>query len=119
MQQRKERRFKQWNKTTFKALADRRGPAGPSIAEGFTYDISLGGARIHSAEPFEVGTLLSLRIELVRTQEVVHLEGRVRWLRRSAADRVYEMGIEFQHANSQTVVSLMRNLLDGHAGASR
>jgi len=119
MQQRKERRFKQWNKTTFKALADGRDPAGPTIAEGFTYDISLGGARIHSAEPFEVGTLLSLRIELVRTEETVRLEGRVKWLKQNEAENLYEMGIEFQHANSQTVVSLMRNLLDGHACASR
>lgn len=117
MQQRKDRRFKQWNKAMVMAIAD-----GTSFShaehEAFTYDLSLGGARIHSVQPFEVGTLLRLRIALVRTQEIISIEGRVRWLKQSEAENVYEMGVQFQHANSQTLMSLMKNLHEGRPSAA-
>jgi Tfp pilus assembly protein PilZ len=111
-QQRKDRRFKQWNKTTIQALGEHKHSTGHAVAEGFTYDLSLGGARIHSAESFEVGAPLKLSIELIRTKETLNVEGRVKWLRHNEAENVYEMGVEFSHANSQTVMSLMKNLHD-------
>jgi Tfp pilus assembly protein PilZ len=119
MQQRKDRRFKQWNKTMIKALADGHNSAGATEAEAFTYDLSLGGARIHSPEPFEVGTALRIRIELVRCRETVNLEGRVKWLKRNETESVFEMGIEFDHSNPQTFMSLMKNLHDGRLGPTR
>ena len=41
---------------------------GPAPIDAFTYDLSIGGARLQTVESFEVGTLLRLQIELVRTQ---------------------------------------------------
>jgi len=112
MKQRKDRRFKQWSKTTIKALAEAQKPAGPAEAEGFTYEISLGGARVHSWEPFAVVTRLRLQIELVRTREILNVEGRVKWIKHHEADKVYEMGVEFHHSNSQTITSLLKNFHD-------
>lgn len=113
MQKRKDRRFKQWNKTTIRAMAGGQDPAGASEIDAFTYDLSLGGARVHSKERFEVGTLLQLRIELVRSRETINLQGRVRWLRHDETEKVYEMGVEFDHATPRTFMSLMKNLHDG------
>jgi hypothetical protein len=62
-----------------------------------------------------VGTRLQLQIELVRTREILNIEGWVKWLRHNEADKVYEMGVEFHHTNSQTVTSLMKNLHDASA----
>ena len=112
MQKRKDRRFKQWNKAVIKI-----GPNGPNShglteVKAFTYDLSLGGARIHSVERFELGTVLRLNIELVRSHETVNLKGQVKWVKRDEAANVFELGVEFDHDTSQTIMSLMKNLHD-------
>jgi Tfp pilus assembly protein PilZ len=112
MKPRKDRRFKQWNKTKITPLTDPRNSNGHSTVEGFTYDLSLGGARIHTAQSFEVGALIRLQIELVRTGEHLRVEGLVRWRRWEESAAVYEMGVEFQHTSMLTVMSLMKNLHD-------
>lgn len=111
-QKRKDRRFKQWNKTKITRLEHARASSGHPPTEAFTYDISLGGARIHAMEAFEVGTLLRLDIELVRTGDLLRVEGIVRWRKRDDLSKIHELGIEFQHASMVTVVALMRALHD-------
>jgi c-di-GMP-binding flagellar brake protein YcgR len=113
MQRRKDRRFKQWNKTKIRLMADGQDPAIAAEIEAFTYDLSLGGARVHSQERFETGSLLRLRIELVRTRDVISVEGRVRWLRPNEAEGIYEIGVEFLHVTPQALMGLMKNLHDG------
>ncbi len=113
MQKRKDRRFKQWNRTMIMEANNCENKPGPVLAEAYTYDLSIGGARIHSLERFDEGTLLRLHIELVRTKETVCVEGRVKWIKTCDDEKIYEMGIEFDHANMQTVLSLMRDLHDG------
>ena len=110
---RRDRRFKQWNRTQITLMKDPRHVNGRAPVEGFTYDISIGGARIHSMEPFEVGCLLRLQIELVRSSDTLRVEGQVKWCRRDESANVFEMGIEFQHTSMVTVLSLMRALHDG------
>lgn len=113
MTPRKDRRFKQWNKTKLIPLADPRNSGSLPPTEAFTYDLSIGGARLHTPESFEVGTLLRLQIALVRTGEILRVEGVVKWRRRDEAASIYELGVEFQHTSMMTVLSLMRNLHDG------
>jgi hypothetical protein len=86
---------------------------GRAPVEGFTYDISIGGARIHSMESFEVGCLLRLQVELVRSADILRVEGQVKWRRWDESANVFEMGIEFQHTSMVTVLSLMKALHDG------
>ena len=112
IQKRKDRRFKQWNKTKISRLEHARESKGHPPVEGFTYDISLGGARIHSLEAFEVGTLLRLEIELVRTGDILRVEGIVRWRKTDDLSKIHELGVEFQHASMVTVLALMRALHD-------
>jgi len=111
VQKRKDRRFKQWNKTQIWDLAEPRSSNGRPPIDGFTYDLSIGGARIHAMESFDVGTLLRLQIELVRTGETLRVEGVVKW-RRMMSGSVFEMGVEFQHTSMVTVLGLMKNLHD-------
>ncbi|HSA94516.1 MAG TPA: PilZ domain-containing protein [Acidobacteriota bacterium] len=111
-QRRKDRRIKQWNKASIRALGEGPGRGGLGEAEAFTYDLSLGGARVHSRELYEVGTPVRLRMELVRSSETVAIDGVIKWARQSQADGVYEMGVEFRHTSQQTILSLMKNLHD-------
>ena len=110
---RRDRRFKQWNRTQITLMKDPRHVNGRAPVEGFTYDISIGGARIHAPEAFDVGTLLRLDITLVRTGEVLRVEGAVRWRKRDEQTKLYELGVQFQHTSMVTVLSLMRALHDG------
>jgi Tfp pilus assembly protein PilZ len=110
MKPRKDRRFKQWNKAVIRVTLGDQGKHRPSEVKAFTYDLSLGGARIHTDERFEEGAVLRLQIELVRSRETINLEGLVKWVRRNESEKVYEVGVEFLHANSQTVLGLMKNL---------
>ena len=110
MQNRKDKRIKQWNKTVIKPLPRGRDPLPANEVNAVTCDLSLGGARIHTAQPFEPGTVLRLNIELVRSHETVNLKGRVKWVKRDEAANVFELGVEFDHETAQTVSSLMKNL---------
>ena len=114
---RKDRRFKQWNKTQITLLKDARKTDGRPPVEAFTYDISIGGARIHSMEGFDVGSLIRLQIDLVRSGESLRVEGLVKWRKRDQASSVCEMGIEFQHTSMVTVLALMKALHDGRKHA--
>jgi c-di-GMP-binding flagellar brake protein YcgR len=111
-QRRRDKRVKQWNKATLRVLGDGPGTTGPTAAEAYTYDLSLGGARIHSPARLAVGTRVGLRLELFRSRETVSIDGLVKWVRPSEADGVYEMGIAFDHSSSSTIMSLMKNLHD-------
>lgn len=116
-QKRKDRRFKQWNKTTVWTMDGARISDGSQAAEAFTYDLSIGGARLHAMEAFEVGALLRLQVELVRTGETLRVEGLVKWCRRDETANVFEMGVEFQHTSMATVLALMKSLHDGRRPA--
>jgi Tfp pilus assembly protein PilZ len=107
---RKDRRFKQWNRTEILLMKDPRRTNGQTPIEAFTYDISIGGARIHTAEPFDVGSLLRLQVQLVRSGEVLRVEGLVKWRRKDEAEKGYAIGVEFQHTSMATVLSLMKAL---------
>ncbi|MCX6568846.1 MAG: PilZ domain-containing protein [Candidatus Aminicenantes bacterium] len=110
MQKRKDRRIKQWNKTIIKPLRQVQDPSPPAETRAFTCDLSLGGAKIHSPKPFELGTVLRLNIELVRSHETISLKGQVKWVKRDEAEDIFELGVEFDHETAHTITSLMKNL---------
>jgi c-di-GMP-binding flagellar brake protein YcgR len=112
IQKRKDKRFKQWSRTVIGAAPNGPNSHGSSEVNAFTYDLSLGGARLHSKARFEVGAVLRLQIELVRSREILSIDGRVMWVKTNDTDDVYEMGVEFLHTTAQTVTSLMKNLHD-------
>jgi len=119
MKPRRDRRFKQWNKTKVTPIKDPRDSKDHNPVEAFTHDISIGGARLHTGEPFEVGTLLRLEIHLVRTGETLRVEGLVKWRQREKAADVFELGVEFKHTSMATVLSLMRGLHDARLSSSK
>lgn len=112
-QRRKSKRFKQWNKTTVVAKDGGQGMRGAAETQAFTFDLSLGGAQVHSAEMFPVGSRVRLRMVLARTQDSVNLEGEIKWVKRHPTDNVYQMGIEFSHDSPQAVMVLMREFFEG------
>jgi c-di-GMP-binding flagellar brake protein YcgR len=111
-QRRKDRRFKQKNRTTITLQGTEQGLRGASEAKAFTYDLSLGGTMIQSEEAYPVGTHIQLRIVLSRTMASLGLVGEVKWVRRHPSENKYEMGVEFLHDRPQGFMSLMKELYE-------
>jgi len=116
MEKRKQRRFKQWNKASIKSATGLKEFSDPEGINAYTYDISLGGAKIHSDINFPVGTAVRLRVDLVRTKESVTIDGVVRWASRTGDYKVFELGVEFSHLMPKSAFALMQDLYDRSAG---
>jgi c-di-GMP-binding flagellar brake protein YcgR len=116
MEKRKERRFKQWNKTRIKSSSGPREFFDAAGINAYTHDISLGGAKIYSEENFPQGTAIRMQIELARSRDSISVDGLVKWSRRNERDEVYELGVELSHMTSKTVFQLMQDLYDQSPG---
>ena len=118
MEKKRERRFKQWNKVRIQHLSQDATLFDPLQFQAYTYDLSLGGAKIYSPEPLPVGAALQIRLELLRSGESVSVGAEVKWVKRKTAEKVYEIGVMFNHSAPQTAMALMKNLFDEGAGIS-
>ncbi len=116
MKKRKDKRFRQWNKARVKSVGKGRDYLETEGTNAYTYDLSLGGARLFTPENYPVGTLLRIQIDLARTGKSVTIDCEVRWLRMNERESVYEVGVEFLHRIPQTILSLMKNLCDESTG---
>jgi len=111
-QRRKDTRFKQRNKATIAPRATEQGLRGAAESKAFTFDLSLGGAMLHSDEAYAVGSVVRIRIVLSRTMESLNLEGEVKWVRRHPSENGYQIGVEFRHDRPQGFVILIKELYD-------
>ena len=116
MEKRRERRFKQWNKTDIKSASGVEGASNPGGINAYTYDISIGGAKVYSDMDFPAGAAVRMRIELVRSKESIGIDGVVRWTKRNEDHKVFELGVEFFHVIPKTALSLMHNLYEQGTG---
>jgi c-di-GMP-binding flagellar brake protein YcgR len=111
-QRRRDKRFKQRNKATIAPRATEQGLRGAAESKAFTFDLSLGGAMLHSDEAYAVGSVVRIRIVLSRTMESLNLEGEVKWVRRHPSENGYQIGVEFRHDRPQGFVTLIKELYD-------
>ena len=81
-----------------------------------TRDLSLSGAKIITQKSFRIGTILRIQISLSRSKQIIKVDGKVKWTRKSTEDDSYEIGIEFLHEISKTVLSLIRHLYTEDTG---
>jgi Tfp pilus assembly protein PilZ len=75
-----------------------------------TQDLSIGGARILTDKFFPVGTPFQITLTLRRTRQKVKVRGNVKWIREVSDSELYEIGVEFLHNISKTVLSLISHL---------
>jgi hypothetical protein len=118
MEKKREKRFKQWNKARIQSLSQGSALFDPPQFQAYTYDLSLGGAKIYSPEPLPVGAALQIRLELLRSGESVSVGAEVKWVKRNPAEKIFEIGVMFDHSAPQTTMALMKNLFDEGAGIS-
>ena len=75
-----------------------------------TQDLSIGGARLLTDKYFSVGTPFYITLTLSRSRQKVKVHGKVKWIQDTSEDGLYEIGVEFLHDVSKTVLSLISHL---------
>jgi c-di-GMP-binding flagellar brake protein YcgR len=104
---RKESRVIERNNVSIKPYFPTKHNTG---INAFTHDISLGGARIFTKELFDVGSIIKIQIELAGTDELISLDGEVRWLNVKKDEDLFELGVEFRHKISNSILCLIKHM---------
>jgi c-di-GMP-binding flagellar brake protein YcgR len=107
---RKEKRFEESNKVVIQFALEGQEANSNAGVNAITRDISLGGARIISPKSYPVDTVMRIKINLSKSGQVVKLDGIVRWSKLSPNEETYELGVEFLHKISKSVLSLIQHL---------
>jgi c-di-GMP-binding flagellar brake protein YcgR len=113
---RKEQRFKEKNKVLIQYALDCKNANGYLGINAKTYDISLSGVRIATKQAFPIDTILRIQISLSKSDQVVTLDGKIKWVKKAKKRDTVEMGVEFLHEISKTVLSLIRHLYGEDVG---
>src|SRR5512137_2779746 len=106
-ERRKRNRFIERNEVLLRTAIDKYQGAGIAA---HTYDLSTGGARIVTSKSYAEGTAIRVRLNLNGTDQVINLDGIVRWLRPQDDGNLFEIGVEFERLTSQAVLVLIRHL---------
>jgi hypothetical protein len=113
---RKEKRFEESNKVVIQFALELQEENSSSGVKAITRDLSLSGARIIAPKSYPVDTVMRIEIHLSKSEQIVKLDGIVRWVELSPDENTYEIGIEFLHKISKSVLSLIRHLYGGDQG---
>jgi c-di-GMP-binding flagellar brake protein YcgR len=115
MEMRKDKRIQERNTVFIKSAGNGRGTTAAVGSNAYTYDLSLSGTRLFTEKNFPPGTVIRIVIELARTCQSIQVDGEVKWTRKREDEELYEMGIEFLHHISQTILTLIRHLYSAGA----
>ena len=115
-ERRKEPRVREENKIILEAISGIDAFCQKKVDYALTKDISIGGARILSDTHFPEGTRFKIALTLSRSKQVIDLEGEVKWVKDRPDEGLYEMGVEFIHEISHTVMALIRHIYGKEEG---
>lgn len=113
---RREKRFREENKVIIHFAEESENTVDYKETNATTHDISLGGARIQVNRLFPVNSVIRIQINLSRSEEAIKVDGKVKWIREIPDEDLYEIGVEFLHNISKTVLSLIRHLYGEDTG---
>jgi Tfp pilus assembly protein PilZ len=117
MEKRKEKRFIEQDDVLIKDDGLVLDAASDGVIYGFTRDISLTGARIISEQVFHVGCVWRMIIDLRRTNELLRVDGKVIWVKKSKNAQRFHIGVEFLHSYHDTIRLMIKHLY-GRQGES-
>ena len=116
MENRKDKRFREQNDVLIKDMGEPAETAAGSRINAYTHDISVSGARICSKRDFPVGYVLRIVIDLENTDEPFCVDGEVIWIRKNKNNRDFDIGVEFLHNISDTILSLIKHFYGKKVG---
>jgi len=113
---RREKRFKEENRVVIHYAQENKDSVEYAETNAATHDISLGGARIQVDKYFPVDSVIRIQINLSRSGEAIKVDGKVKWIEKAQDKDLYDIGVEFLHHISKTVLSLIKHLYGEDTG---
>lgn len=94
--QRSEKRFHHQSEVTITVVSGVSQSQAKWISHSLTKDISVSGAKLRSNYFLPKGTLLKINLTLNDpTPRIIHVLGKVQWVRSIFSDELFEVGIMF------------------------
>jgi hypothetical protein len=113
---RKEQRVNEENRVVIEYFSDGEDFGKNKTINALTKDLSIGGAKVLTDMYFPSGTTLNITLTLSKSRQIVKLQGKVKWVRSLYDDELFEMGVEFLHDISKTVLALIGHLYGKESG---
>lgn len=109
MDNRKDKRFVERDGTLIKDMCQDPWDSGKRGINAYTHDISVSGARISSRQDFPVGYVVRIVIDLGGADPALEVDGEVVWTRKSEKSGRFDVGVEFLHNLSDTILLLIKH----------
>jgi c-di-GMP-binding flagellar brake protein YcgR len=116
---RRDVRIFEENKVVISLMTGEVNPGVPTVYYSLTRDLSLGGLRIMTGAPLEIGARVRVDITLARPRKRVRAVAEVRWVRDLYGREVFEAGLEFVGLDPEAEFALMDHIFGGRNGVSR
>jgi c-di-GMP-binding flagellar brake protein YcgR len=115
---RRDVRIIEENKVVVTLMTGEISPGRPVAYHSLTRDISMGGVRLMTAAPLEVGGRVRVDITLGRTRRRVRAAAEVRWVRDLYGGEVFEAGLQFVGLDPDEEFALMDHIFGGRNGSA-
>ena len=109
-EKRREKRLRDENKAVVHSVREGKDLVGGIDINALTCDISPGGAKIltHKFYPFD--SHIRIQIDLSNSGQMLEVDGKVKWIKKMDDEELFEIGVEFLHSISQTILALLEHL---------
>lgn len=92
---RRDIRIVEENKVVLSLMTGEVHPGVPTVFHSLTRDISMGGVRVMTVAPLDVGARVRLEITLGRSRKRIRAIAEVRWVRELYGREVFDVGLQF------------------------
>jgi uncharacterized protein (TIGR02266 family) len=110
---RRDVRLVEENKVVVSLMTGEVRPGLPGTFYSLTRDISMGGLRIMTVAPLEVGARVRVDVTLGRSRKRIRAVAEVRWVRDLYSREVYEAGLQFVDLDPDDEFALMDHIFGG------
>jgi c-di-GMP-binding flagellar brake protein YcgR len=109
-ERRKDPRIGQENKVALNPLPDGRRRGAKDAACCLTRDVSMGGIRVITDAPLEVGSRVTVELTLTKSKTSVRAAAKVRWVKEIDGKKLYDMGLEFVEIAPEDELALIDHI---------
>ncbi len=109
---RREGRTLQENKVKFRITSYTKQPHVRKTYYALTRDLSVDGMRILTEKFLPIETEIQMEIELLDSNKLINLNGKVIWISSLYEDELYEVGIEFIGASTEKIIDLIEHIFE-------
>lgn len=110
LERRKEKRYKDDSEVMLESLMEEETSHGKKILHAVLYDLSLNGMRLECNMFLSVNSPLKINLSPTKLQNMVRLNGVVRWVSNKFGNELFSCGIEFLEVSPESGVSLIGQL---------